>query len=114
MPADRIPLVGIVGGIASGKSYVSEQLKRKGAAVIVADQLAHEVLKLDEVKQLVRSRFGPEVFGADGEVDRGRLASLVFANSEEGSTARGDLERITHPRIGALVRQRIEKLRAEG
>ncbi len=69
----KIPLIGIAGGIASGKSYISELLEQKGAAAIHADEAAHDVLQLEEVKTAVRERWGDAVFGPTGEVDRGRL-----------------------------------------
>jgi dephospho-CoA kinase len=63
-----VPVVGVVGGIASGKSFITEQLKRQGAVVISADQLAHEVLRFPEIKSAVREHWGDRVFSGDGEV----------------------------------------------
>ena len=55
MDRNKPPLIGVVGGIASGKSYVAEQLQHQGAVVISADRLAHEVLRQGDVKQAVRA-----------------------------------------------------------
>jgi dephospho-CoA kinase len=97
-------LIGLTGGIATGKSTVAAILAGRGAAVIDADVLAREVLAagtpgLEEVA----ARFGAPVIGADGALDRDSLAAIVFADPQ----ARAALEQITHPRINALMRQRI-------
>ncbi len=110
----KIPLIGVVGGIASGKTFVTEQLARRGAAVISADQLAHEVLRLEPVKQKVRERWGDKVFGSDGEVDRAALARIVFGPPPGGPAELKYLEQLTHPKVGELARGRIEALNAAG
>ena len=97
-------LIGLTGGIATGKSTVAAELARLGATVIDADALAREVVEpgqaaLDEIA----ARFGVDVLGPDGRLDRGRLGSIVFADPE----ARRHLERITHPRVRDLMQQRI-------
>lgn len=61
--------VGIVGGIASGKSLVADQFRKMGALVIDADRLGHEVLELTEVREAIRLRWGEAVIGLDGKVD---------------------------------------------
>jgi dephospho-CoA kinase len=97
--------VGLTGGIATGKSMVSGVLRDLGAVVIDADQLAREVVAegtpgLDAVV----AEFGPEVLGADGELDRPAVARLVFSDED----ARRRLEGIVHP----LVFERIVELEA--
>ena len=97
-------LIGVTGGIATGKSTVDRLLAAHGASVIDADELAREAVRpgepaLDEVA----ARFGREVLLPDGNLDRGRLGEVVFADPE----ARRDLERITHPRINELIGERI-------
>lgn len=101
-------VVGLTGGIASGKSTVAQMLRRKGAAVIDADEIAREVTApgtpaLQEIEQA----FGPQMLTAQGTLDRKRLGSLVFGDE----SARRRLEQITHPRIMAEMRQRLEQLR---
>jgi len=108
-----VPIVGLVGGIASGKSFITEQLKRQGAVVISADQLAHEVLKLPQVKDEVRGRWGSRVFSSDGEVNRQALGQIVFAPPPDGPRELKALEQLTHPKIGALIREQMEKLQAQ-
>jgi dephospho-CoA kinase len=97
--AHRALVVGILGGIASGKSLVARLLAGDDGAVIEADQVAHAVLASDAITQKVRERFGDAVLGADGRPDRRALAGVVFEDSE----ARAALEGWIHP----LVRDRI-------
>ncbi len=96
-------LIGILGGIASGKSLVSEQLRQLGAAVLDADQAGHQVLRLPEVKQAARARWGASIVAADGEIDRKALAAIVFGPTEQAQAELEFLERLTHP----LIRQRL-------
>jgi dephospho-CoA kinase len=97
-------LIGLTGGIASGKSTVADLLSRRGAVVVDADALAHEVLLPDGAAfDDVVARFGREVLDHTGAVDRGALGDIVFADS----ALRADLERITHPRINTLMRERM-------
>lgn len=110
----RPPLLGIVGGVASGKSIVAQLLERKGAAVIDADRLAHEVLKLNDLKQLARERWGETVFGPDGQIDRKRLGQIVFAPAPEGPRELKVLEQWTHPRVRQMIDERIRQISAEG
>ena len=97
-------LIGLTGGIASGKSTIARMLAAKGAVVIDSDQLAREVVKPGEPAHAeVLERFGRDLAGSDGALDRARLGAIVFGDE----AARRDLERITHPRIAELTRQRI-------
>jgi len=113
MVRTKVPLIGIAGGIASGKSLIAGQLERQGAAVTSADAWAHEVLKFDEVKQLAHERWGDAVFGPDGQIDRGALAKVVFAPPPGGERELKYLEQLTHPRIGELLRRQLEELGAQ-
>lgn len=97
-------LVGLVGKMAAGKSTVARMFAARGAHVIDADLLAHEVLDEPEVGQALAARFGAGVRAADGRVDRGRLAAIVFAEHAAAEAALADLEAIVHPR----VRERME------
>ncbi len=114
MESKKIPLVGIAGGIASGKSYVTELLREKGAAVILADEAAHNVLKLEEVKRLARERWGETIFAADGEVDRAQLGKIVFAPPPDGPRELKYLEQLIHPRVGDAIGRQVAELAAEG
>ena len=98
-------LLGIIGGIGSGKSTVSELFRQFGAAVICADDIGHQVLLLPQVKETVQKRWGSAVFGENGEIDRRKLAAIVFADEKELSV----LKTLTHPFIADEVnRQRKE------
>lgn len=96
--------VALTGGIASGKSTVSDTFAELGAGIIDTDLLAREVVAAgSEGLAAIVAAFGPEVLSADGELDRARLRRIVFADE----AARRALESITHPRIHALVHQRL-------
>jgi dephospho-CoA kinase len=103
-------VVGIVGGVASGKTLVSDELARLGAAVINADRLAHEVLEEEEIKQQILDHWGSEVFGPDGKVMRSALGRRVFAGNSRSHVELLELERITHPRIADRIQQQIQIL----
>ena len=97
-------LIGLTGGIATGKSSVDSMLAARGATVIDADVLAREaVLPGEPTLERVVLRFGTGVLLPDGTLDRRALAAIVFADP----SARHDLERITHPRIIEVSQQRI-------
>jgi dephospho-CoA kinase len=93
-----VHVIGLTGGIASGKSTVAGMLAARGAAIVDADQLARQVVEPGQpaLAELV-ARFGAAILTPDGRLDRKRLAAIAFADP----AARADLGRITHPRIGA-------------
>ncbi|MEX0385531.1 dephospho-CoA kinase [Spiribacter onubensis] len=102
-------VVGLTGGIASGKTAVSDRFAALGAAVIDTDQLAREVVAPGtEGLAAVRERFGAAVIDARGELDRRALRERIFSDQ----AARRDLEAITHPRIRARVTQRLAEAEA--
>lgn len=108
-----IPVVGLVGGIGSGKSFLSKSLARlEQVAVIDADQIGHEVLGLQEVKDRIRSEFGEQVFDPSGNIDRRILGRLVFGGEVPHQEARRRLERIVHPLIRDRIERRISEIRA--
>jgi dephospho-CoA kinase len=88
--------VALTGGIATGKSYVLDQFRRRGVPCLDADALAHGVMTAGtESTAAIAARFGAEVLGADGRVNRAALGALVFADP----VARRDLEAIVHPAV---------------
>jgi dephospho-CoA kinase len=88
--------VALTGGIATGKSYVLDQFRRRGVPCIDADVLAHGVMAPGtEATQAIAARFGSDFLDADGAVDRKKLAPVVFADE----SARRDLEAIVHPAV---------------
>ena len=92
--------VALTGGIATGKSYVLEQFRKRGVPCLDADVLAHGVMSAGtEATQAIAARFGPEVLGADGAVDRKKLAPIVFADA----AARRELEAIVHPAVRRAI-----------
>ena len=104
-------LVGLTGGIASGKSTVAKILEGLGAAIIDADVLSREVVEPDQDawKDIVAS-FGTEIVQADRTLDRTKLRTIIFNNPE----ARKTLESIIHPRVRALAEKRIGERAAAG
>jgi dephospho-CoA kinase len=106
-----VKLVGLTGGIASGKSTVATVLQRLGAAIVNADDLAREVVEpgREAWKEIVAS-FGSEVLQADQSLDRQKLRALIFNQPE----ARKRLESIIHPRVRALAEERIRQNAAAG
>ena len=79
-----------------------------------ADAAGYEVLRMPEVEAAVEARWGRQVFGADGRVDRARLAEVVFAAAPDGPRERKHLEQLLHPRIARVLRRRAEALASEG
>lgn len=79
-----------------------------------ADRAGHEVLKLPEVEQAARDRWGDEIFGPDGHVVRSKLAGIVFAPTEPGRADLQFLERLTHSKIGARLEGEISELEHAG
>ena len=104
-------LIGLTGGIASGKSTVAKILKRLGAAIVDADALAREVVEpgRDAWKDIVQA-FGAEVLQPDRTLDRQKLRAIIFNNP----SARKQLETIIHPRVRALAEERIQQHAAAG
>ena len=97
-----IPLIGLTGGIGSGKTAVSDQLGKLGAGVIDTDVIAHQITaKNGSAIDLIRKHFGSDYIDANGVLDRARMRTLVFTNP----AAKKALEAITHP----LIRQETIK-----
>ncbi len=103
-------IVGVTGGIASGKTTVARELERQGAVRIDADRIGRDVVdRMPQVRQVLREAFGDSVFAEDGSLDRSRLAGLVFSDSE----ALEELNRIVHPHLLAEIRSRGNAFRRE-
>lgn len=98
-------LVGLTGGIGSGKSTVARMLGERGAVIFDADALARRVVEPGTPGlEAVAGRFGDGVLSADGSLDRAKLAALVF----EDAAARRDLEAIVHPEVAQLLQRELE------
>lgn len=104
-------LIGLTGGIASGKSTVAAILTRLGATVINADELSREVVQpgKDAWKEIIDA-FGTDILQEDNTLDRGNLRKIVF----DSAAARRKLEAIIHPRVRALAEAKIQELAAAG
>ncbi|MDF1797665.1 MAG: dephospho-CoA kinase [Planctomycetota bacterium] len=106
----RTLVIGIAGGIASGKSAVSTLVAGERGRVVVADRIAREVLHSPEVVAQVAAHFGPDCIGADGLPDREALAARVFADP----AARETLEGWIHPRVRANISAELADAAAAG
>jgi dephospho-CoA kinase len=103
-------IIGLTGGIATGKSTVSAILRELGAAVIDADELARQVVEpASTVLSEIDRRF-PGVVGDDGRLDRTRLAERIFSNPED----RAALDALLHPRIQKLFVEKTAALAQQG
>lgn len=107
----KVPVVGILGAIGSGKSFVA-----RSAAVDVeppwlvldADRVGHEVLREEAVRTRLVELFTRQILGADGEIDRRQLAALVFGELPTQQAARKQLEQVVHPQIRSRLLRQIE------
>ncbi len=102
-------VVGVLGGIGAGKSEVAAALARRaGGRVVVADTLGHEALRQAEIRDALVARFGESIL-EKGEVDRRRLAAIVFANKDDLAY----LESLTHPWIRRRLDEEVRRSREE-
>jgi len=103
-------VIGLTGGIGSGKSVVSQFLAELGAVIIDADEVGHEALKRDtDLYREVVAAFGKQILTPGGEIDRKKLGEIVFGNSE--SLLR--LNQIMHPRMFDMVKAQIDGYRRQ-
>jgi len=104
-------VVGIIGGVASGKSEVTRQLEALGALVIHADAIGHEVLREPDVIEALVARFGIEILNPENQqIDRSQVAARVFGHDHPMTENRRYLESVVHPRIRAKIRDMLERL----
>jgi dephospho-CoA kinase len=106
----QIPVIGITGGVGSGKSTVAAAFGELGCEVIDADRLGHALLGEGGIQTAVRRTFGEEVFDADGAVDRRSLGQIVFADPQQMRR----LEEILHPPMRSAIQDRISRTLQEG
>jgi dephospho-CoA kinase len=103
--------VALTGGIATGKSYVLDQLRKRGIPCLDADALAHGVTAAGtEATAAISARFGADVLAADGSVNRATLGRIVFADT----AARKDLEAIVHPAVYRAITAGLKGFEALG
>ena len=104
-------VIGLTGGIGSGKSTVSQLLAELGAVIIDADKVGHEAFRPDTTAwREVVATFDKQIITADGTIDRDKLGAIVFGNSE----ARARLNQIMHPRIYDTVKAQLDEYRGQG
>lgn len=104
-------IIGLTGGIGAGKSTVSDYLRNKGYVILDADQIAHEITeKGSPVLKKIAETFGAEMIMDDGNLDRKKLASVVFSNQEK----KEQLEEITTKRVVEIIGERLDELRQYG
>lgn len=104
-------VIGLTGGIGSGKSTVSQYLAELGAIIIDTDKVTHEALSPDsEIGRDVIAAFGQDILTHSGEIDRKKLGEIVFNNPE----ALSRLTRIMHPPMYEIVKTRLEEYRRQG
>src|SRR5437899_9710605 len=108
-PLSRKPVIGLVGGIGSGKSLVARLLGERGGFVIAADSLAHDALRQPAIREKIVARFGPQMLGEDGEVVRKKLAGPVFADER----LRRELESWVFPWVESRVNGMIAQANAD-
>ena len=103
-------VIGLTGGIGSGKSTVSQFLKELGAVIIDADKVGHEAFKPDtELWREVVAAFGRQILKPSGDIDRKRLGEAVFGNPELLSR----LNQVMHPRMYNMVKAQLEEYRRQ-
>ncbi len=105
-------VVGLLGGVASGKSAVARRLSELGAEIIDGDRLGHEVLADPDVVRQLCYRWGEEILDRDGKIRREAVARRVFA--ADGAKELRFLEALTHPRIGRRIGEEIERIARQG
>jgi dephospho-CoA kinase len=107
----QIPLIGLTGGIGSGKTAVSDLLGKLGAGIVDTDLIAHQITTPEgAATPLIKEQFGPEFIDATGALNRSRMRTLVFGNPQ----ARLSLEAITHPLIREETIRQAKHLFQEG
>jgi len=103
------PIIGLAGGICAGKSLVGRILAELGCGVICSDELNHQLLREQSVREKIHKLFGNKVLDEDGRPDRRKLAELAFGDDQ----ARQTLQQLLHPLIDARRLQLTEQYRAD-
>ncbi len=102
----RIKVIGITGGIASGKSTVAKMLGSLGASVINADKICHQLINTEEIREKISKKWGNNVQNKDGKINRRTLGKIVFADKAKLLT----LNRIIHPKVIKQIKSQISEL----
>ncbi len=100
---NKKPVIALLAGVAGGKSTVAKMLAERGAMVIDADVVGHEILREPEVRDRIVHEFGSSILGDDHEIDRKKLGRVVFSDEKRLNT----LNDLTHPHIRQRISDRI-------
>jgi dephospho-CoA kinase len=112
---DFVPVIGLIGGVGSGKSAVARWIgDHKNVVIIDGDSIGHQVLEIPKTKEDIRRRFSESVFNEQGCVDRNVLGRLVFGSAAEHRQAQTNLEQIVHPKIRKEIINQIQDARSSG
>jgi dephospho-CoA kinase len=112
---DRMKTIGLVGGVASGKSVVAQLFVELGAGLLDADRMGHEVLATDEeVHAALIDRWGSRIDRPDGTIDRSVIATNVFGDTPAATAEREFLQSVLHPRIQAALDAKKHAFAAAG
>ncbi len=104
-------VIGLTGGIGTGKSEVARIFQELGAVLINADQIGHQAyIPHSEIWQEVVKAFGEAILQPTGEIDRKKLGNIVFADPDQLTR----LNQIMHPRMARMVAQQVQELREQG
>ncbi|MBN2180622.1 MAG: dephospho-CoA kinase, partial [Sedimentisphaerales bacterium] len=103
------PIIGIIGGICSGKSTVASEFAKLGCKIIDADKIAHELLDKKKVKEKIIKLFSPAILDKAGKISRRKLAEIVFSDVEKIASLNG----IIHPDVFKEVEKLIKKYNAQ-
>ena len=103
-------IIGLVGGVASGKSTVAAELAKRGATILDADVAAHAAINRPEVKTALKARWGQHVLDDSLQIDRNAVASIVFSGDEAGKQELRYLESLLHPLIRADFEGQLSRL----
>lgn len=103
------PIIGILGGICSGKTTVAAEFGKLGCGVVDADKITHEILERDEVKKRIVSAFGEEILTPARNIDHKKLAEVVFSSGRKLSK----LNSIVHPLVLSRAEELIERYNLE-
>ncbi len=101
----RKPIIGILGGVGSGKSTVADEFAKLGCKVIDADKIAHELLDKKTVQDKIVALFGKNILDSSGKIDRKKLADVVFADADKLSS----LNKIVHPFVLGRAEELIKR-----
>ena len=103
-------MIGLLGGVASGKSAAAAKFAKLGANVLDADTAAHEAINRPEVKLLLKERWGPQVLDNSGNIDRGAVARKVFVEDDMATEELRFLENLLHPIIRDDFERQLARL----